>query len=281
MKRIFLRLVCFSLFLSVSILFAQDEPTKKVNNFKIGFEFGMNVMEGESIKPEQIRQNHYSTYYYNDYYYDYHTDYGLFGDLATLKTTYLGIKPEYFVYNNRIGIASGLRFTYASNSLVSDRNFFLWKLKEEGMNTYYVRINNIRQDVSLLAIPLEIRFFPNKRELPFQHYFKIGSSFNFWIQEDSYIEFADSKMEKYSEVIKKELPDRKNDFSVFVYASFGFKIGKLKENYMIPWGNIEFQFPYMMVTKNSFTFVGQSYYGVGFQVSLQVPIGKNVPIGSK
>ena len=88
-------------------------------------------------------------------------------------------------------------------------------------------------------------------------------------------------MEKYNDDVHKQLPDAKNIFSAFAFGSMGFKIGKFREGSSKPWINVEFQFPYLMVTKNSFAFAGISNVGAGFQMSFQIPIGKNVPIGSK
>ena len=264
----------------VSALFAQDEQeSKNQNNLKLAFEFGTNVMNSELVKPEQIRENRSSGYMYNDGYYDY----GLWGDYNMLRTTYFGVKPEYFIFNNRIGIASGVRFTMASSKLVSDRDNFLWKVNESGLNTDYVQINDIRQDAYLMGIPFEIRFFPNKRELPFQHYVKIGASFNYHIYSKNQVNFTNQAMEKYNNLVLNQLPDN-NVFSSFFYGAFGFKIGKFKEGRWLPWGNIEFQFPYLLLTNKSFAFAGRGigdFPGVGVQLSFEIPIGKNVPIGSK
>jgi len=281
MKNI-LKSLCLLAILPVSALFAQNERTSVHRNLKLAFEFGVNVMSCELAKPEQIRENHYLRYYYRDSYY---SDYGSFGDYGNLQTLNFGVKPEIFVFYNRIGIASGLRFTYVETKLSSDRSDYLWKLREDGLNTYYVQIKDIRQKNYLLGIPLEVRFFPNKRELPFQQYVKLGASFNYRIHHDTKVNFARFTMEKYNDEVHNQLPDINNTFSAFVFGAVGFKIGRYKEGKMKPWGNIEFQFPYVMVTKNTFAFAGRydidEFPGVGFQMSLQIPIGKNVPIGSK
>jgi hypothetical protein len=263
-------------FLPVSALFAQDELPSKRHNLKIGIEFGMNILSCELVKPEQIRANHYSHYHYTDDFFDY----GLWKDYTNMWTLNFGVKPEYFVFNNRIGISSGLRFTYVKTELISDRNDFLWKLREEGLHTYYIQIKDIRQDNYLLSVPLEVRFFPNKRELPFQHYFKLGASFNYRINNDTKVNFAKQNLNNYNDVVKNQLPDIHNAFSYIVFFGTGFKIGRFKEGRMIPWGNFEIQIPFML-TNNSFAFAGKYGFGAGLQISFQVPIGANAPIGSK
>ena len=273
-------LFIFMLLLSLRLV-AQEERATKHKNLKLAFEFGTNVTSGKLVKPEQIRENYSQDYYYGDDYYNY----GFFVDGNSLRTTYFGLKPEFFISNNRIGIASGLRFTMASSELVSDRNNFLWKVKEEGLNTDYVRINDIRHQSYLLGVPVEIRFFPNNRELPFQHYFRLGASLNYRIYSDNQVNFTSFAMKKYDDLVQSQLPNN-YAFSASLYGSIGFKIGMFKEGRWIPWGNIDFMFPYIMLCAKSFAFVGNNrneefFPGVGFQVSFQIPIGKNVPMGSK
>ena len=275
MDRHFFRSMFLSALLPATALFAQDGQT---HNLKLAFELGANVMSCELVKPEQIRENHYSRYYYRDKY-DY--DYGYVRDYSDLRTFHFGVKPEIFVFNNRIGIASGLRFTYAKSELVSNRNDFLWKLREEGLNTYYVQIKDIQQNNYLLGIPFEVRYFQNRRELPVQHYFKFGASFNFRIHQNTEVSFTKENMKKYNDEVQNQLPNADNFFSAFIFGAVGFKIGRYKEGKMVPWGNIDFQFPYFLITENSFAFAGTYGFGVGFQCSLQIPIGNNVPIGSK
>jgi hypothetical protein len=153
-------------------------------------------------------------------------------------------------------------------------------LREEGLNTYYVQIKDIRQNNYLLGIPLEVRYFPNRRELPFQHYFKLGTSFNYRILHTSKVNFAKESMKKYDNEVQNQLSDVNNAFSALIFGAVGFKIGRYKDGKKAPWGNIEFQIP-IMLTNNSFAFAGMYGFGAGFQMSFQIPIGKNVPIGSK
>jgi len=272
-----LKILSLLALLPFSAIFAQDEQISERHNVKIAFEFGMNILSCELAKPEQIRENHYSHYYYRD---EYYYDYGLWRDNSNLWTSYFGVKPEFFVFKNRIGIASGLRFTFTRSELVSDRNDFLWKLREEGLNTYYVQMKDIRQDNYLLTIPLEVRYFTYRRELPVQHYVKLGASFNYRIKADTKVNFANQNLNKYNDVVKNQLPDINNVFSSVIFVATGLKIGRYKEGKKIPWGNLEVQIP-VILTNNSFAFVGEYGFGGGFQLSFQVPIGNNVPIGSK
>jgi hypothetical protein len=272
----FLAIVCLLALLPVSSLLAQDGQTSNHHNLKLAFEFGTSMMSNELVKPEQIRENHSSYYYYRG---DYNYDYGFIKDYSSMSTTYLGVKPEIFIYKNRIGIASGLRYTMTSVKLVSDRDNFLWKVKEDGLNTGYVRIDDIREKTGLLSIPVEVRYFMNGREMPFQTYFKIGVSLNYRIHSEYQVNFSSKAMEKYNNQIQDLIPEN-DTFSSFVFGAVGFKIGRYTEGKWAPWGNIEFQFPYAQMSEVSFAFAGLGV-GAGIQVSFQIPIGKNMPIGSK
>ena len=279
MKTQFLKLLCLLVLSPTSVLFAEDEqvPRKSNNNLKLAFEFGANGGWYGAEKFERVRENRssFDNYYYSDD----------FNGSVSLSTSYFGIKPEYFVWNNRIGIASGLRFTQASSILTgyrrswfSNRDKFLWKIKEEGLNTDYVQIDDFAQKSYLLGIPLEVRIFPNNRELPVQHYFKMGISFNYRVHSEYNINFTNPAMEKHDDLVKSQMP-HKSEFSSFFYGAFGFKIGKFREGRWIPWGNIELQIPYVQLT-NSIAFANTAFFpGIGFQCSFQIPIGNNVPIG--
>ena len=277
MNKNFLKSLFLLALLQLTALFAQDRQTSEYHNLKLAFEFGTNITNCEFEKTEQVRESHYSYYYYKD---EYYYDYGHFSGSTNLQTFNFGVKPEIFVYNNRIGISSGLRFTYAKSELASS-NDLLWKLQEESRNTYYVQIKDIRQNNYLLSIPLEVRYFMNDRELPFQTYFKVGASMNYRIHSNNpEVIFTNNMMKKYEDLVQSQIP-KNNAFSSFLFGAVGFKIGKFREGSRVPWGNIEFQFPYVLMTENSFAFAGMYGLGAGFQMSFQIPIGKNAPIGSK
>ena len=263
--------------LPVSELLAQDRQQSTRHNLKLAFEFGVNWKEFGLEKPERVREKSSADYVYKDN--------------VWLINGYVGIKPEFFILNNRVGIALGLRFTDASTGLVANSSLFntdsfLWKVKESGITTDYVKIKSISQNAYLLGVPLEIRFFMNNSELPFQSYFKIGTSLNYRIHSENEITFKDDNMKRYDNLVQSQLPTPK-EFSSFLYGAIGFKVGKLREGSWTPWGNFELTFPYILLTKNSFTFAKakeasrENFPGIGFQCSFQIPIGKNVPIGSK
>jgi hypothetical protein len=249
-------------------------------NIKLGAEFGYNVFGGDTKKPDMVRESKSSSLYDDDY--DYYC--GVIGPEQTMNIFYLGLKSEFFFINNRLGIATGLRFSQYSSVFDSDRDYFLWQVRQEGVKTDYVKIRDITQNTYYLGLPLEIRFFPNKRELPFQHYFKIGSVFNYRIQTKNDIDFQNNAMNHYTESIENKI-ENPNNFNAYLYPAIGFKIGGFKVgNGKFPWINIEAHFPGIMLTSNASSFFksnADTTPGFGIQFSIQIPLGKNSPIGSK
>jgi hypothetical protein len=259
------------LFLPISVLFAQEEqqPTTQ-NNLRLGFEFGANIGVYEPKDLYRLRESH------------------LFrvGNVW-LTTQYFGIKLETFLMNNRLGIATGLRFSQVSatfrpthQGLFARREPFLWRVKEEGLFTEYVRLNSKTHTVNKLGIPLEIRIFPLSREMPFQHYFITGISFNYRVHSRYNIDFANDNMKVlYEDLLINQIP-KSNEFSSFFYGGIGFKIGRTREDRWVPWGNFELLFPYLLLTESlAFNSNSSEFPGFGFRLLFQIPIGTNVPMG--
>ena len=265
MNNYFFKSSCLLALMSVSKIFAQEEQTLKSHNVRVVFDFGVNAPGCNMNRPERIRQNYDSK------------------ESFSLSTSYIGVKSEIFIFRNRLGIAPGVRFVSATSSITSGNDNFLWKMREDGWNTDYVKINKIRQQVHLLSIPLEMRFFLNDRDLPFQTYVKVATSLNYRFRsKDAVIDFTNAMMEKFSKEVLAQIP-KGNTFSSFFYCALGFKIGRFMEGSRSSWVNFEFQYPYMLLTDNSFAFVNKKNKcsGVGIQLSFDFPIGKVVPIGSK
>ena len=267
----------FLLFLSVSALFSQEIPTSEHEhfNFKLAFEVGSYGAGCKLAEHERIRKDNF-------------TNYGIFGNRRySLTASYFGIKPEFFVANNRLGIASGLRYTSVTSKYISGHENFLWKAEEKiggGFNTSYYKISELQQKSHLITVPLEIRYFLNNRELPFQTYLKMGATINYRVSIENDVEFVSEVMDRHRDLVKKQLSEGENAFSSFAFTAIGFKIGKFKEGSHTPWINIEFTLPCVLLTNNSFAFAGAgiaNFPGFGIQFSLQFPIGNNMPIGSK
>jgi hypothetical protein len=253
----------------------------QAQNVKLGVELGCDAYFGDAKKPELVRENRSSSRYYGDYdYYDYYS--GIIGSRQTMSILYLGLKSEFFCWHNQLGFSTGLRFSNYLTTLGSDRDYFLWQVRQEGVNTDYVRIRDITQHNYYVGFPLEVRFFPKRRELPVQQYFKVGSVFNFLVQSKNNINFQNKAMNSYSTLVNDGI-ENSNNFNAYLYFAVGLKIGGFKVGERtFPYINIEAHFPGIMLTSNTSSFLildGET--SIGIQLSVQIPLGKNSPIGLK
>ena len=279
MKTIYLHIIFIYIFCFITPIKAQkNEVNKKHHNINLGFEFGADAFFGDPIKPEMVRENRSSYNYFQDY--NYYC--GLIPDYQEMNVTYIGVKPELFICKNRIGLSSGLRLSRYSTNLDSDRDYFLWLLHQDDVNTEYVKINDITQNSYYLGIPLEFRFFPNKRELPFQIYFKAGSVFNYRIHTNNKVNFQNKQMNINTETVGNQVNNSIDDFNAYMFFKMGFKIGSYKATSQrkFPYINIELVALNLMLTDKASSFM-RTNAGLGFQLTAQIPLGKNVPIGSR
>jgi hypothetical protein len=255
-----------------------DNKSKKHHNIKIGVEFGVDGLFGDAIKQDMIRENQSSHYWHddNDYYY------GLLYNDQEMDITYWGIKPEMFFAKNRIGLSTGLRLSRYSSSIDSYRNYFLWMIHQDETYTEYVKIRDIKQNSYFLGIPVELKFFPNKRELPVQFYLKTGAVFNYRIHTNNKVKFENQSMRIHSGKINNYTKQYINDFNSYMFLGLGFKIGRhhTDNKRYIPHVNIELHALNIMLTEKASSFM-KAYAGFGLQLSAQIPLGKTVPIGSR
>jgi hypothetical protein len=262
----------FALFAICPLLTAQTvflhADRKKKHNIRIGFEVGADSYFSDIKKPALLREFNSGLGEGNGVFY---TD----AD-QTFSSTGLGIKPEFFFGKNRWGISTGLRFSRYLTTLEPYHDLFYWMVGQEDLLTDYLTIRKFSQKSYYLGVPLEMRFFANRRDLPFQIYFKIGSTFNYRLSTNNEVVFKEA-MDKYASAVDREIgePDR---FHVFVYPAFGFKIGRFRTGYS-PWFNLEFHVPGMLLQSNVSSF-SKSKMGLGASLTVQIPLGQMVPIGS-
>jgi len=237
-------LISSLLFLLINHIQAQKEITYSIPQWRLGVEAGVQPLYGSIAYQPNIRNNQS---YYPDNDNDYYGGYVPWKDLTSFS---FGLKPE-FQIKKRLALTTGIRFNFYNATIESDRNFFLWKLKETETSVDYVRIKYISRDCYSLEIPLEVRLFPREKDYVVRHYFIFGTAFNFLVASTTEIEFQNPKMEKYTSNVLNEM-GQPNIFKGSVYAGFGLKFGKM--NY--PFGNIEIHFPvftYGNGKKDSFT----------------------------
>ena len=256
-------ITCF-IALFITHIQAQEQQTLTMPRLRLGVEAGVDFLNGTMNKPPQIRE---SRSYYSDGDYDFHCGFVL--PSYNQSFFYVGVKPEYSL-SKRFVVSSGLRFFAYKSVLKSDKDYFLWKISEENLNTNYVKIENISQKNYCVGIPLEIRFFPNEKDYPVRVYFVFGTALNFVVSSKEEVVFANPLMEKYSSDVLSQVGDP-IFFHGLLYAGVGLKFGRMGH----PFGRIELHIPSLAYGKNdSKNFVDMSSFGVGLQTCLLIPIAK-------
>jgi hypothetical protein len=250
-------LLTFFLSHYLAITFAQ-EPRLKY----IGVEAGMTFIRSEMSDKEHVRAempSYYMTYSANSI-------------VSWSVKSFAGIKFEIFSMNDRFGLLGGIRFSHLNNSIgknhywINTTDYFYWLYREDEINTEYLKINEIYQTANYIGIPLEIRFFTEKRPRIFQIYFKVGIEVNYLLSTKTGIVFINPAMETYEkEVI--DMLEQPGRISAAIYGGGGFKIGKDQK----PSVSIEACMPYFDLTPKSSGIV-KPIFGGGFQLNFQVPI---------
>ena len=233
---------------------------------RIGFEMGFHEFYGSTIAPEQIRSipsvavsEYYTGGYENK-------------SSHVIHKLYAGIKYEALLYNNRFGISSGIRLAQLSAQLDHNRkyDYFIWLLRQDEQTSDYVAIRDMKQKSYYVCIPLELRFFPQKRDRLFKYYFKLGGALNYRFSTVYNINFQEAEMSGYGGDIENQI-QKPCTYSGFIYPAFGFRWGKNKN----PWVNIELQFPGFIIAQKKHAFVNPDV-GLGMQLSVQFPLNKTV-----
>jgi hypothetical protein len=203
----------------------------------------------------------------------YHDEYG---HVTGLYEWGIGLKAEYLVLENKLGISGGLRFSRYNTSLSSGENdYFLWMTGQEGLQTDYVRISSIKQYNNFLGIPLEFRIFFSPKEFPVRFYVKCGASFNYRLKTRNDIQFLNKRMNYLEETVNSQLEVPKlRSFYAIIPVSVGLKIGRRKA----PRYNVELYVPVIPQTGLS-SFTGKCA-GVGFRFMVQLPVGTPASIAS-
>lgn len=191
--------------------------------------------------------------------------------------SYFGLKPGYFTLSNKLGIQTGIRFSRINNSvgknsyLANTTDYFYCLFREDGVNTEYLKVNQIIQKSDYLGIPLEISYFPFNPHL-FRFYFKLGAELNFRLQTRTDIVFTDEAMEIYQTELATKVGEPET-LNVSVYGATGVRIGKESK----PSFSIELSLPCLFLTPET-SGLANPLFGSGIQVNYQIPITSKVKV---
>ena len=234
-KTIFLAAMLLSV---VSTSFA-DEPYWAMN-IAAGFDFfGTTPREMDNIRAYRSS---------NQYLYGSHDKMAV--------SYYFSFMPEYYLLN-QISVSTGLRLTNTKSKYESDYDYFYYKIKEDGYNTYYQKVRSFSQTSTYVGIPLEFRFTirGNGRPTP---YIRGGMVFNFHLT-------TATKTNLYRDDPGGDpvsLPDA-DKFVLPIYAAVGCHVGHKKSV------SLEFTFPYILPGCSMSGFQECDDLGGGFRLTYQ------------
>jgi len=193
----------------------------------------------------------------------YQSDYGWDFDFITENTEsgYVSVAPEYY-FNNKISLSGGLRLSLAHSRFCSDNDFFYYKLKEEGYNTYYYCVSSIDQHNFFAGIPIEFRFTTRGEGRP-SPYIRAGVTFNLNIANITTVHMHNSNTDNVKNKIRDKV-EHPTDFSMPVYAAAGWMFGRKNSI------SVEMQFPYTIAVGSISAFGATNNVGIGFQITYQI-----------
>lgn len=188
-----------------------------------------------------------------------------------LITGSIALKYEKVFFDDRLGVASGVRFTSANSSFGvkgffhSGIDYFYMRANEEGTTTDYLTVQQITQQSSYIGIPLEVRYLLFRLSST-RLYFKAGSSFDFLIKSKNKLELAFSHTSSL-ETVGANRVGTPADFNASLYGGIGLRIG---ESFPI---NIEFTIPSFALSPN-YSSVLKPTWGTGVKFMVQIPLKK-------
>jgi len=245
--------------------YAGFSTAQEARQMFLGIEAGMTMISCEMSDMDYVRAEMPS----------YPMDYSSNSITSLMYNSFVGIKTEIFLSNDKFGFAGGVRYTRTNASIGKNKywanstNFFYLLHRQDGINTEYLKVKEIRQASDCIGIPLEIRFFPYKPRL-FRLYFKLGAEINFRLQTKTDVVFYDNSMEPFQKDVT-EIVGQPESFSSSIYGAVGLRIGRNSK----PSGSIEICVPAVFLTSETSAMVNP-IVGGGFQINVQIPYKSKV-----
>jgi len=259
-------LTCILLLLPGIFLSGQEKEQEKNQDKKLKFiylESGIDLISCEQPEKEYIRAD------VDPYYYDFVSDH----IRSLLYNEYFGVKFEYRLMKNLLGVSGGLRYNRMVSSIgktaywSESPDFFYVNFWNDETNTEYAKVLEINQKSDYIGIPLELRIYPYK-DYPVNVYFKAGGSFNLLAGSKTNLVFKDETMNQYERNVVSVIEEPSSYFASFSLG-VGLKIGKLAKPGFI----LEASIPVGIVTPEKATFVTPQG-GAGFQFMVRIPLNK-------
>jgi len=258
--KIKLALPFISLFFCTVTSLAQE-----IKQTYLGLETGITFFESDLSNTDYIRKDMSS----------YFTDYSSSSITSSMYKSYVGIKPEIFTLNKKFGLLAGIHYSRINSSIgkndywSDNADYFYLRIRQDGINTEYLKVKKIKQMSDYIGIPIEVRYFPFRPRL-FRLYFKLGAEINYLLQSQTDVTFDNHAMNPFQKDVKELMGDPKS-FSSSIYASAGFRLGRESK----PSVSFEVCLPSIFLTSESSS-LANPLWGAGFQLNVQIPLNTKV-----
>jgi hypothetical protein len=245
------------LFLGISLLGQEKKP------MFLYLESGIDFISCEQPSKEYIRAD-------IEPYYDYFAASQI---RALMHNNFFGVRFEYRLAKNLLGISGGLRYTSMMTSIgkpaywSDSPEFFYVHYLTDGMNTFYAKVLELNQKSDFIGIPVELRIFPYQERL-INIYYKAGASVNINVGSKTDVVFFNDDMNHYEEEVA-DIVEEPSSYYGSLNLGIGIKVGKLQK----PGFVIEANFPVGIFTPGKMSFVTPQA-GIGVQVMIRVPLNK-------
>jgi hypothetical protein len=180
---------------------------------------------------------------------------------------YAGLKSELSVWENRLTLTSGFRYSRVNERISPswDAPLYLFHPSDQGIELF--RVRGMNESLGYVGVPLEADFLLWGRLSNWQGYVKAGIQAGMKIHGKTTIDFASKEMEKYGDEIITAAGKAPSNFLLNTYGGLGLRL-ILNNGIRL---SIEALFPQHFLTKDNFSLLASESYG-GAQLSVSLPV---------
>lgn len=230
------------------------------SRFRIGIEYGSYKMAGEINDQWEFRQ--VKTRYVTQ-----EDQTGSEHVKGEGEVYYAGLKSELSVWENRLTLTSGFRYSRVNERISPswDAPLYLFHSSDQGIELF--RVRGMNESIGYVGVPLEADFLLWGRLSNWQGYVKAGIQAGMKIHGKTTIDFASKEMEKYGDEIITAAGKAPSNFLLNTYGGLGLRL-ILNNGIRL---SIEALFPQHFLTKDNFSLLASESYG-GAQLSVSLPV---------
>ncbi|MDD4632542.1 MAG: hypothetical protein PHQ77_09880 [Proteiniphilum sp.] len=230
------------------------------SRFRIGIEYGSYKMAGEINDQWEFRQ--VKTRYVTQ-----EDQTGSEHVKGEGEVYYAGLKSELSVWENRLTLTSGIRYSRVNERISPswDAPLYLFHPSDQGIELF--RVRGMNESLGYVGVPLEADFLLWGRLSNWQGYVKAGIQAGMKIHGKTTIDFASKEMEKYGDEIITAAGKAPSNFLLNTYGGLGLRL-ILNNGIRL---SIEALFPQHFLTKDNFSLLASESYG-GAQLSVSLPV---------